>query len=92
MWRANLHSGLSKHLKVFEQVLSGRADANVRFDDLRALLVSCGFVERTRGSHHVFSKAGIEEQVNLQRDGSKAKPYQVKQVRAIILRYNLEES
>jgi hypothetical protein len=86
------HVELSKRDKIFGQVLSGRADANIRFDDLRALLLSCGFSERTRGSHHVFSKSGIEEQVNLQRDGAKAKPYQVKQVRAVILRYDLQET
>ena len=84
--------GLSKRDKVLEQVLSGRGDANVRFDDLRALLLELGFEERTRGSHHVFGKSGIEEQINLQRDGSKAKPYQVKQVRAVILRYDLQEN
>ena len=82
--------GLGKQEKILAQVLSGRADANVRFDDLRALLLKLGFAERTRGSHHVFAKAGIEEQVNLQRDGSKAKPYQVKQVRAVIMRYDLQ--
>jgi predicted RNA binding protein YcfA (HicA-like mRNA interferase family) len=84
--------GLSQHGKTLDQVLSGRGDANVRFDNLRALLLELGFEERTRGSHHVFGKSGIEEQINLQRDGSKAKPYQVKQVRAIILRYDLQES
>jgi len=83
---------VSKHQKVLDQVLSGRSDANVRFDDLRQLLISCGFVERIRGSHHVFARSGIEEQLNLQRDGANAKPYQVKQVRAVILRYNLQES
>lgn len=31
------------------------------------------------------------EKVNLQRDGAKAKPYQVKQVRNVILRYGLQE-
>jgi hypothetical protein len=40
----------------------------------------------------LFGRTGIEEQINLQRDGAKAKPYQVKQVRAIILRYDLQES
>ena len=85
-------AGLGKQAKLLEQVLSGRADANIRFDDLRSLLLALGFVERTRGSHHVFGKSGVDEQVNLQRDGAKAKPYQVKQVRAIILRYDLQES
>jgi hypothetical protein len=83
---------VSKREKLLEQVLSGRADANLRFEDLRALLLALGFEERTRGSHHVFSKMGVDEQVNLQRDGAKAKPYQVKQVRAVVLRYHLQEN
>lgn len=82
---------VGKQNKTLEQILSGRADANIRFEDVRTLLLALGFVERTRGSHHVFSKAGVDEQVNLQRDGAKAKPYQVKQVRAVILRYQLQE-
>ena len=85
-------SRVSKHQKVLDHVLSGRSDANVRFDDLRAVLLALGFKERTRGSHHVFVRSGIEEQINLQRDGGNAKPYQVKQVRAVILRYRLQES
>ena len=42
-----------------------------------------------RGSHHVFRKRGVEEKINLQRDDNKAKPYQVKQVRQILVRYKL---
>jgi predicted RNA binding protein YcfA (HicA-like mRNA interferase family) len=83
---------LSRHDKLLEQVLSGRSDANIRFEDLRTLLLALGFIERTRGSHHVFGRPDVEEQINLQRDGAKAKPYQVKQVRAIILRHDLRES
>ena len=74
-----------------QRVLSGRSDANIRFDDLRLFLLRLGFVERTRGSHHIFRKAGVIEQVNLQRDGSHAKPYQVRQVRRVLLRYELGE-
>lgn len=70
-------------------LLGGRADANVDFDDLRGILLDLGFEEQTRGSHHLFRKSGIEERVNLQRDGRNAKPYQVKQVRAVILKYGL---
>ena len=80
---------VGKHQKILEQVLGGRSDANIRFDDLCRLLLELGFSERVRGSHHVFGKTGIEEQINLQRDGSSAKPYQVKQVRSVLLRYNL---
>jgi predicted RNA binding protein YcfA (HicA-like mRNA interferase family) len=70
-------------------VLSGTADAAVRFDDLCQLLESLGFEKRVRGSHHLFRKSGVEEKINLQRSGSQAKPYQVKQVRAIILKAKL---
>jgi predicted RNA binding protein YcfA (HicA-like mRNA interferase family) len=83
---------LAKHEKTLEKILGGRSDANIAFEDLRVLLLSLGFVERTRGSHHMFAKPGVEEQINLQRDGAKAKPYQVKQVRSIFVRYNLLES
>jgi hypothetical protein len=43
-----------------------------------------------RGSHHIFRKHGVKELVNLQQEGSKAKVYQVRQVRRVILRYRLE--
>ena len=78
--------------KIREAILSGRSDANISFDDLRALLLDLGFSERIRGSHHMFGKTGIEEQINLQRDGAKAKPYQVRQVRNMMLRYDLREN
>lgn len=54
-----------------------------------ALLRRLGFQERTRGSHHVFHRAGVEELINLQRDGDKAKVYQIRQVRAVLVRYGL---
>jgi len=81
---------MSKLEKLRSQVISGRADANIAFADLRRLLLRLGFAERTRGSHHVFSREGIEERINLQESGAKAKPYQVKQVRAVIVKYGLE--
>jgi predicted RNA binding protein YcfA (HicA-like mRNA interferase family) len=91
LFRVVTCGAVSRHDKILAQVLSGRSDANVRFDDLRSLLLGLGFVVRTRGSHHLFVKSGVEEQVNLQRDGANAKPYQVRQVRTIIVRYKLEE-
>jgi hypothetical protein len=50
-----------------------------------------GFQERVRGGHHVFRKQGVEDKINLQRDGSRAKPYQVRQVRSVMLKYRLLE-
>ncbi len=49
-----------------------------------------GFEERIRGSHHVFRKMEVAEKINLQSDGNKAKPYQVRQVRNVVIRYQLE--
>ncbi len=80
---------MSKYDKLLFQILRGTSDANVAFNDLRHLLTSMGFEERIRGSHHMFRKAGIFEKINLQHEGSKAKVYQVRQVRAVILKYNL---
>ena len=80
---------MSKYDKLLFQILRGTADANVPFNDLRHLLISIGFEERIRGSHHMFRKAGIVEKINLQREGSNAKVYEVRQVRAVILKYKL---
>jgi hypothetical protein len=75
--------------KILIQVLRGQSDANIRFADLRGLLLRLGFVERVRGSHHIFWKEDAEEILNLQPKGGKAKAYQVKQVRHVILKYKL---
>ena len=75
--------------KTLERLLRGQSDANVEFADLSTLLQALGFEERVRGSHHIFARRGIDELLNLQHDGAKAKVYQVRQVRAVILKYNL---
>ena len=80
---------MAKQEKVLWRVLQGRSDANIRFEDLCNLLRSFGFDERTRGSHHAFFKPGVEDLINLQREGSMAKPYQVRQVRRVLTRYAL---
>ena len=82
---------MTRHEKVLRRVLSGTADAAIRFDDLCALLRRLGFGERQRaGSHHIFFREGAAEILNLQpRPGGEAKPYQVRQVREVILRYEL---
>jgi virulence-associated protein VapD len=80
---------VAKYDALLDRILRGTSDANIAFNDLRQLLRRLGFEERIRGSHHMFRKAGVEEKINLQREGSKAKVYQVRQVRATILRYKL---
>jgi hypothetical protein len=80
---------MPKYEKILQQILLGRSDANIAFTDLRALLQGLGFDERVRGDHHIFTRDGVSEIINLQSLGSKAKPYQVRQVRTIILKYKL---
>ncbi len=80
---------MSDYDKLLFQILRGNADANVPFNELRHLLKKLGFEERIRGSHHMFRRSGIIEKINLQKEGSKAKVYQVRQVRTIILKYKL---
>lgn len=74
---------------VIEKLLRGSSDQNIDFEDLRRVLKSMGFAERIKGGHHVFSRDGVVEILNLQPLGSKAKPYQVKQVRNLIVKYKL---
>lgn len=44
---------------------------------------------RIKGRHHIFRKKGVQELINIQKEGSKAKPYQIKQIRIILTEYNL---
>ena len=76
-------------VSLLSRVLRGGSDANIRFSDLRSCLLRLGFVERVRGSHHIFTHDKVEEILNLQTRRSFAKPYQVKQVRKVLLRYKL---
>jgi hypothetical protein len=80
---------MGKYEKLYEHILMRRSDANVPFDGLCALLKRIGFDERIRGDHHIFTMSGVEEILNLQPRNGKGKPYQVKQVRDVILRYTL---
>ena len=78
--------------KTLSRILSGLADKNIRFQDMKTLLRDFGFSVRIKGDHHIFWKEGIPEIVNLQPlDDGKAKAYQVKQVRGIILKYKLNK-
>jgi hypothetical protein len=77
--------------KILDTVVGGRSDANVRFADLRRLLTYLGFAERIKGDHHIYARDGVEEILNLQPlRGGAAKAYQVKQVRQVVQKHQLE--
>jgi len=80
---------MSRSEKLLLKVLCGTKDKSILFDELCKILNEFGFKERIKGSHHIFYKEGIEEIINIQPNGAKAKPYQVKQVRNIIISYKL---
>ena len=80
---------MGKYADLLFRVLTGKSDANISFTELRHLLVGLGFHERIKGDHHIFTKLGVDEILNLQPLGSKAKSYQVKQVRNVIVKYKL---
>jgi hypothetical protein len=80
---------MGRHDRLLAKILQGASDANTAFADLRSLLLSLGFDERVRGDHHIFTRDGVDEILNLQPKAGKAKPYQVKQVRNILVKYRL---
>ena len=75
--------------RLLRNILSASSDSNIRFDALRSLLRRLGFEERIRGDHHIFTKEGVSEILNLQPRQGKAKEYQVKQTRAVLVKYGL---
>ena len=80
---------MGKYEKLITLILRGASDANIAFNELRHLMIKLGFEERIRGSNHIFRKSGIPELINLQREGNKAKSYQVAKVRKLILSFHL---
>ena len=80
---------MSNIQKIIEKIVSGRSDNNIDFDAFRKFITEYGFQERIKGSHHIFSKNGIIEIINIQPLDNKAKSYQVKQVRNLLLKYKL---
>jgi predicted RNA binding protein YcfA (HicA-like mRNA interferase family) len=58
---------------------------------MQALVEAFGFrLDRTSGSHHIYVRSGIQQLVNIQNVGGKAKPYQVRQFLRLVERYNLK--
>ena len=83
-------SSVTRFNKLLERLLSGDTDRAYAFDDLCTVLSGLGFSRRIRGSHHIFTRDGIRDILNLQpRRGGEAKPYQVRQVRELVVRHGL---
>lgn len=74
---------MSQSGRLLDKILKGASDANIAFNGLCHLLNKLGFQGRIKGSHHIFFKDEVEEIINIQPKGSKAKSYQVRQIRNI---------
>ena len=73
----------------YNNIMSGKCYSNIRFNDLRNLILSFGFNERIKGDHFIYKRKDIPERINIQPNGNKAKSYQVKQVRMLFEKYGL---
>ena len=80
---------MGKYARVYEHIMTRRADSYVPFAELCVLLSRLGFERRVRGDHHIFTMEGVEEIINLQPQRGMGKAYQVKQVRDLLLKYKL---
>jgi predicted RNA binding protein YcfA (HicA-like mRNA interferase family) len=80
---------MGKFSRLREQILAGTSDRNVPFPALCQLLIRLGFDERVKGSHHIFTRSDVLEIINMQPKGNKAKPYQVRQIRELPVKYRL---
>jgi hypothetical protein len=80
---------MGKLENVLAAILRGTSDNNISFAELRYCLEALGFAVRIKGDHFIYTKPEVVEIINLQPLGAKAKAYQVKQVRTLILKYKL---
>lgn len=75
--------------KLYQSVMSGMQDNNIKFRDLRNLLENLGFEYRIKGDHFIYFAENIPDNINIQPIGNKAKPYQVRQIRNYLLKYHI---
>ena len=75
--------------KILQAVLSGKQDNNIKFKDIRTLMLKLYFNERIKGDLFIYKRKDIPERINIQPVGNMAKSYQVRQIRNIILKYHL---
>lgn len=83
---------MSKVDKILFKIINGISDKNIEFNEFVNLLLKLGFELRIKGSHHIFTKEEIDEIINIQSKNGKAKPYQVKQVRELVIKYKLNSN
>jgi predicted RNA binding protein YcfA (HicA-like mRNA interferase family) len=80
---------MAKRSKVFDRVMQGQG--TIAFRDFERLLAALGFKhERTAGSHRIYIHPKATRPLSIQPRGKDAKPYQVRQLRAMIEEFGLK--
>jgi predicted RNA binding protein YcfA (HicA-like mRNA interferase family) len=78
-----------KRRKLLTKIISG--SKHVHFHDFVSLLVGLGFIlERSDGSHQVFTHPKLNRPFPVQDDKGEAKPYQVRQLLKLIEQHDLK--
>ncbi|MGV1014615.1 MAG: type II toxin-antitoxin system HicA family toxin [Methyloceanibacter sp.] len=73
---------------ILAQVVDGRG--LISFRDFESLLIGLGFsLRRQKGSHRIYVHPDLHRPFPVQPDGRDAKRYQVRQLRAMIEKFNL---
>ena len=81
---------INVNIRTYNAVLSKKSDYSININDFKNLIIDLGFVlRRKKSSHSMYYHYGVNAFMNVQKDGSKAKAYQVEQLRNIILKHNL---
>lgn len=75
--------------RLYLVIMNGKSDSNINFKDLRKMLSALGFSEKIKGDHYIYKKAGIPDIINIQPIGNKAKVYQIRQIRKLLMENNL---
>ncbi len=81
---------MGRRRKLRERIVSGRSDASIPFEQTRTLLKSLGFTEDIEGDHFIYRKEGVPGLINIQPQGAKVKPYQVRQIRKVLVDFNIK--
>ena len=80
---------MTNNEKLLLEILLFKNNKSIKFKDLCSVLEYLGFQNRIKGDHFIYYKKGIDEIINIQPDKNMAKPYQIKQIRNILLKYKL---
>jgi predicted RNA binding protein YcfA (HicA-like mRNA interferase family) len=75
--------------RLLRRLLDG-SYTNVKFNDFQRLAEACGFeLDRVAGSHHIYAHPDVPVKLSIQSVRGDAKPYQLRQFRQLVERYDL---